>query len=243
MSAGIPRKRLGRRRRGWLTLLLVVGFGAEGCDGAKHESVGGGTGGNHTGGATADVAGANADTGGTRARGGSGQVVTGGRASGGGGLAGTGAGGQEQIGGGGAGGDAGIDPACHCVLDEFGADCLLSLQDFSARVQRPSSCQNDLDFVTRSTCADGTTQYFWVEGGENDHLLVFDERGNLVYGSVSGYVSGICSSGLPDEGGWTISTGTARPSSTCDTCTVCSNADPGAAGGAGGAGGASTLCP
>jgi hypothetical protein len=235
MKVGTARKRPRLRWRGMLTLLLGVGFGAQGCGAAEQGATSGGAGGAHAGGAT--VSGGQAELGGSSA-GGMAAGAKAGAAAGantgtGGALARGGAGGQTQVGGGGAGGDVRVDPACHCVFYDFGADCVLSLQDFFARVRAPSSCENDLDFVIRSSCADGTTQRSWLEGSENDYLLVFDERGKPVYGSASGYVNALCGGNADDDGGWTLSAGTAPPASTCDTCTVCRAFSEGGAAGAG----------
>lgn len=93
---------------------------------------------------------------------------------------------------------------------------MMPLDAFVERVRPPSNCDDDLDFVIRTTCGDGVIQHSWLEGTENDYVLTY--QNGAVYGRASGYVGALCDS---DGDFGDVRTGEAPTLSYCETCTVC----------------------
>jgi len=228
---------------GWVALFCGVVTAVAACGDAESDGGSGGRPG--TGGASGGSGGAHAATGGSLSGGrpssGGMPGSTGGAGSGGneGGMGGL-SGGAGAGGAGGQGGWPGIDPACHCVYDGFfSMECTMPIELFATRVEVPSSCEGDFDFVRRGSCDDGTTGYSWLEGSENDYRLTRDEQGRPLYGSAFGYVGGLCQDERApiDVDIWYIVAGMEPASSSCESCTVCTTWA------AGGAGGSSPVCP
>ncbi|HET9959820.1 MAG TPA: hypothetical protein VFQ61_35255 [Polyangiaceae bacterium] len=222
-----------RQRTSWRQWLFAAGLvaslafaGCESSDDNPNGTAQGGTrgGATHSGGRAGMGGSGAADSGGASTEGG---APTNGGASAGASQGSGGHAGEHSSGGGGATG--GIDAACDCQFEDGSSSpaCTISIAEFEKRVSLPDSCEMDLDFLERATCDDGSTRYTWLEGSENDFTLVFSEKGELLYGSASGYVGGLCGDSTDV---WSIESGAPPVQASCERCRICTG--PSSAGGA-----------
>jgi hypothetical protein len=210
---------------GILLALAVVGAG--GCSGrsVRHDPSQAGTG--AVGGAAISTGGAGVTAqGGTGARtnGSSGHGGSAGRATA--GTGGASRGGAAGTGGAASGaGGSGMQPHCECTSDDFGFDCEVAL-DSAANLSVPQNCENDLNYLRRSSCDDGSTHYEWLVGDENDHEVFVDANGNVIYFSSSGYVGRACDDPA-EQAQYGSYRGGTKPDARCTSeCTVCENLAP-----------------
>ncbi|HEY3493657.1 MAG TPA: hypothetical protein VGK73_03180 [Polyangiaceae bacterium] len=152
--------------------------------------------------------------------------VGGGGSSGRGGRAGSTSGGEggadTNIGGGGSSGVT-FGAHCDCSFDVDGTfECRMSLEEFAARVEIPTACDNDENLIRVRSYRDGTIGHEWQVGFENDYELVFDQD-TFVHGSAFGYVSSLCDIDSQDRehevGG--VVAGSAHDAEVFAVCRVC----------------------
>ena len=148
----------------------------------------------------------------------------GGGTSGRGGRAGTtsgGDGGTDTNLGGGGGTGITFGAHCDCDFDELGSfDCTMSLESFASRVEIPSDCSHDENYVRVRSYTDGRTGHEWQEGFENDYRLVFNGD-TFEYGEAFGYVGSLCDIDVEDADHGSITAGRAGDAQVHAQCRVC----------------------